>query len=406
MRNLSFSIVTMSKILIINSGSSSIKSQMIEMPEEKILAKGMIEEIGSDLSTFSFDNGEEKTKEHFECGDYYVGLHYILDQLQIHHVIKDFQEIEACGHRVAHGGEYFKDSVIIDDDVVSKIEKLSVLAPMHNPMNLLGYKVLKVFLPHTIQVAVFDTSFHQTMPQDTYIYPIPYEYYEKNGIRKYGFHRTSHHYAAMQTENILGKEHARRLIVCHIGNGASITAIKDGHCINTTMGLSPLGGIMMGTRSGNIDPAIIEHIAKLKSIDVSEVLRELNYKSGLLGISQTSSDMRVLCEKTHEGNQHAQLAIDVYVRRIIEYIGAYHVQLGGLDALVFTAGVGENSAYIRSKIVGKISDALPICLDENKNNHCEDDVNIISTDDSLMKILVIKTNEEMMIARDTYRLCC
>ncbi|MEG0276421.1 MAG: acetate kinase [Coprobacillus sp.] len=394
------------KILVMNSGSSSIKYQLVEMPSEKILVKGMVDAIGTDHSSFSLVNDKNKLKESLLFSNHEEGLKYIINSLLKYHVISDYCEIDGCGHRVAHGGENFNQSVLISDDVEREIDQLGILAPMHNPMNLLGYQILKDILPNAKHVAVFDTSFHQTISKDFYTYPISYHYYTEDHIRKYGFHGTSCKYITLKVNETLGYEASRRLIICHLGNGASITAVRDGKSIDTSMGLTPLGGIAMGTRCGNIDPSIIEYISQLKHKSVTEVLAELNYQSGLLGLSENSYDMRILCESMHTGNKKAKLAIDVYIKRIVDYIGSYYMHLGGLDTLVFTAGIGENSFEIRKMVVDRLKGAVNIDIDEDKNKKCSKEVENISSSHSTINVCVIKTNEEMMIAKDTYRLIC
>lgn len=394
----------MSKILIINSGSSSIKYQLIEMPEETVLCKGLVEEIGTGHSSFKFEDANQKVKKEINFNDHKEGLQYVINFLLENNVIKDLAEIEGCGHRVAHGGEDFKDSAIIDEEAAQKIKDLATLAPLHNPKNILGYEILKEMLPNCTHIAGFDTAFHQTIEKSSYMYPIPYEYYENYRIRKYGFHGTSHKYVSQKAAEMLGEDKAKRIIVCHLGNGASLAAVKNGESIDTSMGLSPLGGIMMGTRSGNIDPAVIEYLAQMKNIDVYDVLKELNQKSGLLGVSEKSQDMRILCEEAEAGDEHAKLALDMFVRRVVDYMGAYYLQLEGLDTIVFTAGIGENSSIIRKMILDKVKVPLHIEIDEDKNNNCHGDFEIISTEKSQVNVCVIPTNEEMMIARDTYSL--
>lgn len=394
----------MEKILVINSGSSSIKYQLIEMPSEKILVKGMVDAIGTEYSTFSLRNNSLDINESIFFLNHGVGLKYIIDALLRYHIISEYSQINACGHRVAHGGENFHHSVLINDEVEQEIDQLGILAPMHNPMNLLGYQILKDILPNARHVAVFDTSFHQTIQKDSYIYPIPYHYYIEDHIRKYGFHGTSCQYISIKVSDTLGLKATDKMIVCHLGNGASITAIKNGASVDTSMGLTPLGGIVMGTRSGNIDPSIIEYISQLKCKSVTDVLAELNYQSGLLGLSESSYDMRVLCQNMHKGDKKAKLAIEVYIKRIVDYIGSYYLHLGGLNTLVFTAGVGENSFEIRKMIVDKIKEAICLDIDEEKNKQCSQEVEVISSSCSKVKVCVIKTNEEMMIAKDTYNL--
>ncbi|MEG0366546.1 MAG: acetate kinase [Coprobacillus sp.] len=392
----------MKKILVINSGSSSIKYQLIEMPSERVLVKGMVDAIGMKHSSFMMTNEKIEINEDVLFLNHEDGLNYIINALLKYRIVGKFDEIDACGHRVAHGGENFFKSVEINDEVEDIIDRLGILAPLHNPMNLLGYQILKNILPMAKHVAVFDTAFHQTIKEDAYMYPIPYHYYIENHIRKYGFHGTSCRYVSMKAKELFGEEKTEKMIICHLGNGASITAISHGKSIDTSMGLTPLGGIMMGTRCGDIDPSIVEYVSQLNHLSVTEVLSELNYKSGLLGLSDDSFDMRVVCEKMNHGDEKEKIAIDVYIKRIVDYIGSYYLQLGGLDALVLTAGIGENSSFIRDMIIEKIKEPLAITV--NENNECYDDYIILSSLQSKVLVCMIRTNEEMMIAKDTYNL--
>ena len=390
----------MKNILVVNAGSSSIKFQIIQMPQEKVLTSASIEKIGEIDSIFKMKTPELNIKNIFPVKSHEDALNYFLQQLIENKVLNDLSEINVCGHRIAHGGEYFRDSVIIDGDVSDKIEKLCQLAPLHNKVNLSCYQILNVLLKDIIHVAVFDTSFHQDISKEIYTYAIPYKYYEKYNIRKYGFHGTSHKYVSFITSEILGAKNSEKIIVCHLGNGASISAIKNGVCINTSMGLSPLGGIIMGTRSGNLDPSIIEFIMNNDDKSIEDVLSILNKESGLLGISSKSNDMRELLNST---DKQSVLAINMYCRKVSDYIGAYFMHLGGLDAIVFTAGVGENSAYIREKIISNIKEATNTIIDNDLNENGSKD-RIISSKESNGKVLVISTNEEVMIAKDSYRL--
>ena len=390
----------MKNILVVNAGSSSIKFQIIQMPQEKVLTSASIEKIGDQDSIFKMKTPELNIKNIFPVNTHEDALNYFLHQLIENKVLKDLSEINVCGHRIAHGGEFFRDSVIIDGDVSEKIEKLCQLAPLHNKVNLRCYQILNVLLKDIVHIAVFDTSFHQDISKEIYTYAIPYKYYEKYNIRKYGFHGTSHKYVSLITSKILGEKNSEKIIVCHLGNGASISAIKNGICINTSMGLSPLGGIIMGTRSGNLDPSIIEFIMNNDNKSIEDVLSILNKESGLLGISSKSNDMRELLNSTDE---QSILAINMYCRKVSDYIGAYFMHLGGLDAIVFTAGVGENSAYIREKIISNIKDATNTIIDNELNENGRGD-RIISNKESNVKVLVISTNEEVMIAKDSYRL--
>ncbi|HRX64216.1 MAG TPA: acetate kinase [Candidatus Absconditabacterales bacterium] len=362
------------KILILNSGSSSLKYELFEMPQKKSLQKGNIEKIGI----------KGGTKNHKEA---------------IKQVTSKIKNIDAIGHRIVHGGEKFSDSVIINNKILQEIKDCGDLAPLHNPANIEGILACQEIIPDVPQVGVFDTAFHQTIPQENYIYAIPYKYYKKYGIRKYGFHGTSHKYVSHRACEILKKDiNSQKIITCHIGNGVSITAIKDGSVVNTSMGFTPLAGLVMGTRSGDIDPAIIDFLSQKEGLTTQEINNILNKKSGLLGISGQSSDLRDI----ETGDSQCQLALNVYINRIIEYIGSYIALMGGVDMIILTAGVGEKSPIVRQKIVEKLG-YLGIYLDEAQNNKKSEEV-IISTKDSKIKILVIPTQEELMIAQDTYTL--
>jgi len=390
------------KILVINCGSSSIKYSLFDMEEETTLAEGVIEKIGEEYSTFSQETAEGKVKKRLVVRDHKEGLQLILNSLKDNGgVIKDLSEISAVGHRVVHGGNDFVESTIIDEDVIRSIEKYAALAPLHNPPNLIGIKVSKDLLPDTPQVAVFDTAFHQTIPETAYIYAIPYELYEKHGIRRYGFHGTSHRYVSRKAAEILGRKVSElRIITCHLGNGCSITAIKQGRSIDTSMGFTPLEGLPMGTRSGDIDPSIIFFIAEQENLSLKGIEEILNKKSGLLGVSGVSNDMREIKKEADAGNRRAQLALEIFAYRVKKYVGAYAAVLGGLDVLVFTGGIGENAYYIRSKICQGL-EFLGIRLDEDRNKDPAKWQGVISTEDSRVKVLVIPTREDLIIARET-----
>ncbi len=393
----------MNKIMVVNCGSSSIKFQILEMPSEKVYCVGLVEKIGLKKGHFKLKIDDKKIESDFDCPTHREGLAYACDQLVKENVVTDLKEIVGCGHRVTHGGEAFKQSVIIDDEVLETIESYSELAPLHNPVNALGYRVMKDMLPHALHVAVFDTSFHQTMEEDVYLYPIPYRYYEDYHIRKYGFHGTSHRYVYSEAVKWLGEEKTRKTIVCHLGNGASVCAIENGKSVDTSMGFTPLGGLMMGTRSGNIDPAIVEFLCKKENTTSEEVMFELNNESGMLGLSEVSSDMRELVDAASNGNKKAENAIKVYARRVADYIGAYMMKLKGLDTLIFTAGIGENSSYARYFILESIKDALGIVYDEEANKKARGIPMQLSLSESKVTVLVIPTNEELMIAKETQR---
>lgn len=392
----------MSNVLAINAGSSSLKFQLIQMPDEEVIAKGLVERIGMPDAIFSVEANGEKDKQVTDIPDHSVAVKMLLESLTSTGVIQSFDEIDAVGHRVVHGGEYFSDSVLITDEVIQKIEDISELAPLHNPANLTGIHAFKEILPEIPMVAVFDTAFHQTMPEASYMYSLPREYYEEYGIRKYGFHGTSHKYVSERAADLLGVPLSNlRLISCHIGNGASVTAIKDGESIDTSMGFTPLAGVTMGTRSGNIDPALIPYIMDKTGKTADEVLNVLNKESGMLALSGFSSDLRDIEEKS-ETNERAELALDVFAGRIHKYIGSYAAKMNGVDAIIFTAGVGENSVTIREKILTGL-EFMGIYWDP-KLNDVRGKEQFINYPHSPVKVIIIPTNEEAMIAKDTVRL--
>ena len=393
----------MSKTIAINAGSSSLKWQLYLMPEEKVLAKGLIERIGlkDSISTVKFDGRTEKQV--LDITDHTQAVKILLDDLMRFNIIASFDEITGVGHRVVAGGEYFKDSALVDEEVIQKVEELSLLAPLHNPANAAGIRAFKELLPDITSVVVFDTSFHTTMPEKAYRYPLPTKYYTENKVRKYGAHGTSHEYVAHEAAKLLGKPiEELKLITCHIGNGASITAVDNGVSVDTSMGFTPLGGVMMGTRTGDIDPAIIpylmQHTDDFKTPE--DISRILNRESGLLGVSEKSSDMRDIHEAMRAGDAKAQLANDIFVDRIQKYIGQYLAVLNGADAIIFTAGIGENSVTIRELVINGIS-WFGCNVDPEKNVRGAEGV--ISSPDAKVKVLVIPTDEELVIARDVER---
>lgn len=393
----------MAKVIAINAGSSSLKFQLFEMPSEDVITKGLIERIGLKDSIFTISvNGEKKT-ETTDIPNHSVAVKMLLDKLTAEGIIKSLDEIEGIGHRVVHGGEEFADSVLITEDVLQKIEALSELAPLHNPANLTGIKAFQEVLPNVPAVAVFDTAFHQTMPANSYLYSLPYEYYEKYGIRKYGFHGTSHKYVSQRAAEMLGRPLEQlRLLSCHLGNGASIAAIQGGKSIDTSMGFTPLAGVTMGTRSGNIDPALIPYIMEKTNKTADEVLDVLNKESGMLAISGFSSDLRDITQEAEKGNERAELALQVFGDRIHKYIGSYAARMYGVDAIIFTAGIGENSSAIRERVLRGL-EFMGVYFDPALNEvHGEEA--FISFPHSPVKVLVIPTNEEVMIARDVVRL--
>jgi acetate kinase len=393
----------MSLIMSLNSGSSSLKFQLFRMPAELMVATGLVERIGLKDSVFTLKINDHETSLTRDIPDHREAIAIVMEALKTSKLVSEPKDVAGVGHRIVHGGEKYATSIVIDSQVEADIEALCDLAPLHNPANLLGVRVMKEILPEATQVAVFDTAFHQTMGPVSYMYPLPYEYYEKYGIRKYGFHGTSHGYVTKRLREILGSENSRRIISCHLGNGGSLAAVKNGKCINTTMGFTPLAGIMMGTRSGDIDPSILAYLATKENLSLQGVTDLCNKKSGLLGVSGISSDMRDIEAAVHAGNAKAKLAMDMYVQRVCSTIAAYTIQLGGCDAILFTAGVGENSILIRQLIIESLEDSLPIELDRQAN-HIKRKEARISTNSSKIQVWVIPTNEELVIARDTYRL--
>ncbi|ADL12530.1 acetate/propionate family kinase [Acetohalobium arabaticum] len=394
------------KVLVLNCGSSSAKYQLINMEDESVLASGVIERIGIDGAFLEHEPAQgEEVKVENEIPDHSVAIKMVIDALldDDYGVIDDMNEISAVGHRVVHGGEEFADSVLVDDEVYEGIDSVKDLAPLHNPPNLLGIEVSQELMPETPDVAVFDTAFHQTMPAKSYMYALPYEWYEEHDVRRYGFHGTSHKYVSKRAAKISDEPiEDLKIITCHLGNGASVAAINGGEVIDTSMGLTPLEGLVMGTRCGDIDPAIIPFMMEKEDLDASEVDTILNKESGVAGVSGVSSDFRDLKESANDGNERAQLAIDLFCQRVKKYIGSYSAALGGVDVVVFTAGIGENAIDIRAKILEDL-DYLGLTLDEDKND-MRGKEEVITTDNSDNIAMVIPTNEELVIARDTKRL--
>lgn len=392
-----------SLVLAINAGSSSLKFQLIRMPEETLVTKGLIERIGIKDSIFTIEVNGEKIKDVKDIKDHEEAINIMFDSFKQHGIIDDINDIAGTGHRVVHGGELFPTSALVTDKVEEQIESLSELAPLHNPANLMGIRAFRKLLPNIPHVAVFDTSFHQSMPEQSYLYSLPYQYYKDYGIRKYGFHGTSHKYVSQRAAEIMNKPiEELRIISCHIGNGASIAAIDGGESIDTSMGFTPLAGVTMGTRSGNIDPALIPFIMQKTGQNAEEVLNVLNKESGLLGISGTSSDLRDLESDAEEGKERAQLALDVFASRIHKYIGSYATRMHGVDVIVFTAGVGENSSTVRAKVLEGL-EFMGIYWDPKKNETIRGEEGFINYPHSPVKVIVIPTNEEVMIARDTVK---
>lgn len=387
------------KVIAINAGSSSLKFQLFDMPEETVITKGLVERIGLKDSVFTISVNGEKNEEITDIPNHEVAVKMLLDKLTGFGIISSLDEIEGIGHRVVHGGEVFNESVLITDEVLEKIDELSELAPLHNPANLTGIQAFRNILPNVPAVAVFDTAFHQTMPESSFLYSLPYEYYENYGIRKYGFHGTSHKYISERAAEMLGRPKEQlRLISCHLGNGASIAAIEGGKSIDTSMGFTPLAGVAMGTRSGNIDPALIPFIMEKTDSTADEVLNVLNKKSGILGVSGFSSDLRDIQDGVEAGNERAELALDVFANRIHKYIGSYASRMNGVDAIVFTAGIGENSLIVRERVL-KGLEFMGVYWDPARNTTRGEET-FLSYPHSPVKVMVIPTNEEVMIARD------
>ncbi|MBM7701211.1 acetate kinase [Metabacillus iocasae] len=393
----------MSKIMAINAGSSSLKFQLFEMPSENVLTKGLVERIGLDNAVFTISVNDEKQTDVMDIPDHSVAVKILVEKLLSTGIIKSYDEITGVGHRVVHGGERFADSALITDETLAEIESLSDLAPLHNPANVVGIKSFQEILPNVPAVAVFDTAFHQSMPEQSYLYSLPYEYYEKYGIRKYGFHGTSHKYVSERAAELLGRPIEQlRLISCHLGNGASIAAIEGGKSIDTSMGFTPLAGVAMGTRSGNIDPALIPYIMEKTGKTADEVLNVLNKESGLLGISGISSDLRDLIKASDEGSERAETALEVFAGRIHKYIGSYAARMSGVDAIIFTAGIGENSDIVRARVLRGL-EFMGVYWDPALNNVRGEEA-FVSYPHSPVKVIIIPTNEEVMIARDVVRL--
>jgi acetate kinase len=393
------------KIIVLNCGSSSIKYQLFDMEKERVLARGIVEKVGLHGSFLKYEpyNGEA-VKLEGEIIDHQMGIEYILGIMSSKRrgVISNFDEIDAVGHRVVLGGEEFKESVYIDQHVIQKIEEYSTLAPLHNPANLKGIYAMQALLPEVPQVATFDTAFHQTMPEKAYMYAIPYSLYKKYGLRRYGYHGTSHRYVSRRACEILGvKLEDQKIITCHLGNGASITAIKHGKSIDTSMGLTPVEGLIMGTRSGDVDPGIVTFIMQKESIDAATANTILNKHSGILGITGLSSDMREVSDAAYkQNNARAKLGLDMYHYRIKKYIGAYAAAMGGLDILIFTGGVGENSDDTRREVCNDM-EFLGISIDPSLNNGLRGKEQVISPPNAKVKVMVVPTNEELEIAKDT-----
>lgn len=399
----------MAKIMAVNAGSSSIKFQLLEMPSEEVIASGIMEKIGTKINgenvpgIFTIKYNGKKDEANPVLVDHAVGVELLLNALVEKGIVAKLDEITGVGHRVVQGGEFFQDSCLVDEAVVEKILDLASLAPLHNKAHVVGIKAFQKALPNVPQVVVFDTTFHQTMTPEAYMYATPYEWYTKYGIRKYGAHGTSHKYVSQRCAELMGKPlEDTKIIVCHLGNGASLSAVKGGKCVDTSMGLTPLEGIPMGTRSGNLDPTALEVVAKNEGKDISELIQILNKQSGYFGVSGVSNDGRDLTQGMNSGNERCKLAFDLGAKRIVDYIASYYVYMGGCDAICFTAGMGENLGHFRRNICDRLS-ALGVELDYDLNNTLSDE-RIISTPNSKVKVYIVPTNEEVMIARDVIRL--
>ncbi len=392
----------MAKVMAVNAGSSSLKFKLYEMPEEKVLCSGNAERIGHEDAIFGIKWNGESEKKILPILDHAKAVELVVQAMLEKGIVKDMNEIKAVGHRIVQGGKYFSHSELFTKDTEDKIESLIPLAPLHNRAHLVGFRAFKKILPDVTNVAVFDTAFHQTMEEEDYVFPIPYEFTEKYDCRRYGAHGTSHKYLSEVAVKYIPEVKHPRIISCHIGSGASITAIKDGKCVATSMGLTPLGGIMMGTRTGDLDPSVMNYLCKCTGKNVEEMYQIFNKQSGFLGVSGVSNDSRDVLNACDEGNKRAILANKLFIRRIADYIGQYFVRLGGADIIVFSAGIGENSARTREEICDTIGEALGVKINKEFNATIRGKEALLSTPDSKIKVAIIPTDEEVMIARDTY----
>lgn len=390
-------------ILVLNCGSSSVKYKLIEIKANKVLAEGGIEKIGLPDAFIKFKFGNEKIQQDLDINDHVGAIKSILDNLtsKEYGCIKDFKEIDAVGHRVVHGGEKFNKSVLINDEVIAKIKECYGIAPLHNPVNMAGIDAINEVLPEVPQVGVFDTAFHQTMPAKSYMYALPYKYYEEDGVRRYGFHGTSHRYVSQRVCDFLGVEpKGKKIITCHVGNGGSITAVKDGKSVDTSMGLTPTEGLMMGTRCGDVDPGALIFLMDKHNLSSKDMLNMVNKESGLAGVSGVSSDMREITAAAKQGNEKAILSLEMYEQRITKYVGAFAAEMGGVDIIVFTGGVGEHQSSTRANVCNPLK-FMGVEIDDAANDANNGDEGIISTPNSAVKVVVIPTDEEYMIAKDT-----
>lgn len=390
-------------ILVLNCGSSSVKYKLIEIKANKVLAEGGIEKIGLPDAFIKFKFGNEKIQQDLDINDHVGAIKSILDNLtsKEYGCIKDFKEIDAVGHRVVHGGEKFNKSVLINDEVIAKIKECYGIAPLHNPVNIAGIDAINEVLPEVPQVGVFDTAFHQTMPAKSYMYALPYKYYAEDGVRRYGFHGTSHRYVSQRVCEFLGVEpKGKKIITCHVGNGGSITAVKDGKSVDTSMGLTPTEGLMMGTRCGDVDPGALIFLMDKHNLSSKDLLNMVNKESGLAGVSGVSSDMREITAAAKQGNEKAILSLEMYEQRITKYVGAFAAEMGGVDIIVFTGGVGEHQSSTRANVCNPLR-FMGVEIDDAANDANNGDEGIISTPNSAVKVVVIPTDEEYMIAKDT-----
>ncbi len=395
----------MSKVISVNSGSSSLKFQLFDMPSEQVLTSGQAERIGQDMGTFTIKvNGEKQVKD-VPIPDHKAAVKMLLDSLLEYKIVASLDEIQGAGHRIVQGGAYFDQSVVVDDSVVDRVRELAELAPLHNPAHLVCYEAFCKALPNIKHVFVFDTAFHQTMGPESYLFPVPYDWYTQYRIRRYGAHGTSHWYVNRRAAELMGKDvETLNMITCHLGNGASITAIKNGKVINTSMGLTPLGGIMMGTRCGDIDPTVVFYMMKKLECTPDEMDTFLNKRSGMLGVSGISSDARDIQAAVDKGDERAILTTQLYTNRVVNQVGGYYAELGHTDAIVFTAGLGENDTFTRERILKGIEESMGLSIDYELNASIHGKECLISKPDSKVAVYVIPTNEELVIARDTVRL--
>lgn len=395
----------MTKVLAVNAGSSSLKFQLLDMPEALVLASGVVERIGLDKGIFTLKFNGEKDEQSLDIPNHQVAAELVLDGIIKHKVVQNLDEIVAVGHRVVHGGEEFSESSLCTKEAVQKVEDLADLAPLHNPANLIGYKAFNKALPDATHTFVFDTAFHQTMAEEVFMYPLPYDYYTDLRVRRYGAHGISHEYVAHRTAELMKRENeGLNIITLHLGNGASLSAVKDGLCVNTSMGFTPLSGVMMGTRTGDIDPAVVTYLMKKLDITAFEVLDIFNKKSGMAGISGLSSDARDIEAGIEAGNERAILTRKMYAQSILQQVGSFAMQLGRVDAIAFTAGLGENDTGTREAILDALKLGLDLDYDKELNNSTRGEEKLLSTDASKVEIWVVPTNEELVIAEDAYRI--